>query len=308
MKRDQQRKHAAELARVAAGSAALLQAEPDDFFARVAAKNNADAAEDAAKAVAIADAEEAGELVDLRLLGPRADGSVSLDWFISAIAPLSRAWKLAAYRLRHGSEAPKHVGDEISRELNLKLAGLAYGSTRILMTGNGLPDLTGVSLLQATLTQTFRLLNSGNAEFFDAVDAVGGRAAHQFGGFLKSLDAAGFASELTWLSPKGREHWQGRPDEITRLRALLDTLKDPEQFEETVVGRVGSVADTGRIDLRTEDGKLLIRFPLDLTEQVRRLTITALVELRVQTSMYWDSVEKKKVFKRRLIEVQRVSK
>lgn len=303
MTRESLDRHQKELARAAADTSKSAQEKPDDFFLQIAAKNQTDAAHDAAKLVALAAAEEAGELVDLRLLGPRADGSVALDWFISAMAPLSRAWKLAAYRLRHGFEAPKGVGDEISKELNLKIAGLAYGSTRILITGNAIPDLTGTSLLQATLEQTFRLLNSQTDEFFDAVDAVGGKAAHQFGGFLKALDAAEFASELSWLSPKGRHHWNGLPVEISRIRSLLDTLKDPEEYEEEVSGRVASVTDTGRIDLRTEDGKFSVRFPLDLTDEARQLTITSEVRLRVVTSMYWDDVEKKRLFKRRLLKV-----
>ena len=94
-----------------------------------------------------------------------------------------------------------------------------------------------------------------------------------------------------------------RSDEITRIRSLLDTIREPERYEEIVIGRVAGITDTGRLDLRTDEGKVSIRFPLKLTEQVQRLTITSVASIRVETARYWDSVEKKDIFKRQLISV-----
>ena len=297
-------KHAQALKKSAEKTEALAIANPEDFFLNLAAKNQRDAAHDAEREALLAGAEEAGELIDLRFLGIRANGSIPLDWFIKAMQPLSKSWKLAAHRLRHGSDAARTVGSEISSTLNLKLAGLAYGSTRIFVTGNAVPDLTGESLLQATFVQVFRLLNSKQDEFYDAVDAVGGKAAHQLSEFMKALDDGGYAAEFNWQSPKGLQRWDGRPDEITRIRALLDTIREPERYEETIVGRVAGIADTGRLDIRTDDGKISIRFPLKLTDQVRRLTITSHAVIRVTTARYWDSVQKRDIYKRLLISVE----
>lgn len=296
--------HSRSLAQFANETRSRATAAPDDFLLQLAAKNQEDAAHAVERQIALAEADEIGELVDVRLIGPRANGSISLDWFVAAMAPLSKAWKLAAHRLRYGNDAARGVGADVVSALNLKLAGLAYGSTRIFVTGNSMPDLTGESLLQATLTQTFRLLNSRQDDFYDAVDAVGGKSAHQLSEFMKSLDDAGLAAQFTWQSPKGRQYWEGRPDEITRIRALLDTLKEPERYEEVIHGRVAGITDTGRLDLRTDEGKVSIRFPLRLTEQVQRLTITSMTEVLVQTARYWDSVEKKDIYKRQLLQVK----
>lgn len=297
------RDHADALSKFAKESADRAQSSPDDFFLRIAAKNQEDAARAVTHQLMLEDAEEAGELVDLRLIGPRANGSISLDWFIRAMDPLSRAWKLAAHRLRYGSEPSRSVGADVVSALNLKLAGIGHGSTRIFVTGNAMPDLTGESLLQATLVQVFRLLNARQDEFYDAVDAVGGRSAHQLGEFMKELDQAGLAAQFTWQSPHGRQFWEGRPDEIVRIRALLDTIREPERYPETITGRVAGITDTGKLELRTDDGKIMIRFPLKLTEQVQRLTITSLATIQVETARYWDSVQKKDIYKRQLVKV-----
>jgi hypothetical protein len=295
--------HADVLSKNAKETRARAESAPTDFLLQLAAKNQEDAAHAVERHVALAEAEEVGELVDLRLIGPRANGSISLDWFVAAMGPLSKAWKLAAHRLRYGHDASRGASSDVVSALNLKLAGLAYGSTRIFVTGNAMPDMTGESLLQATLTQTFRLLNSHHDDFYDAVDAVGGKSAHQLSEFMKSLDDAGFAAQFTWQSPKGRQYWEGRPEEITRIRSLLDTLREPERYNEVIQGRVAGITDTGRLDIRTAEGKVSIRFPLKLTEQVQRLTITSMTEVEVQTARYWDSVEKRDIFKRQLQQV-----
>lgn len=297
------RKHASELRDAAERTATRAQLAPDDFFLQVAAANQRDAAHEVEREAILAEAEESGELLDLRFIGPRANGSIPLDWFIKAVEPLSRAWKLTAYRLRNGSDATRGVGSDISSTLNLKLAGLAYGSTRIYVTGNAQPDLTGESLLQATLAQTFGLLNSDQETFYDAVDAVGGKAAHQLSEFMRALDEGGFAAEFSWQSPRGMQRWAGRPDEIVRIRTLLDTVREPERYEEIIEGRVSGVTDTGRLELRTEAGKVSLRFPLKLTSEVQRLTITSQARVKVNTAKYWDSVQKRDIFKRQLISV-----
>lgn len=298
------REHAESLSKFAKETAEQAQSSPDNFFLQLAAKNQEESALAVQHQLAIEDAEEAGELVDLRLIGPRANGSISLNWFIKAMEPLSKAWELAAHRLRYGQDAARGVGSDVANALSLKLAGLGYGSTRIFVTGNAIPDMTGESLLQATLTQVFRLLNANQDDFYDAVDAIGGRSAHQMSEFMKALDGAGLAAQFTWQSPRGRSYWEGRPDEITRIRTLLDTIREPEQYEEFIEGRVAGITDTGRLDLRTDDGKVSIRFPLKITDQVQRLTITSPTRIKVLTSKYWDSVEKKDIYKRQLISVE----
>lgn len=298
------REHADSLSKHAKETADRARAAPDDFFLQLAARNQEQSAQGVRHQLLLEEAEAAGELVDLRLIGPRANGSISLDWFIAAMEPLSKAWKLAAHRLRYGNEATRGVGADVVNALNLKLAGLGHGSTRIFVTGNTLPDLTGESLLQATLMQTFRLLNAHQDEFYDAVDAVGGKSAHQLSEFMRVLDDAGLAAQFTWQSSRGREIWEGRPDEIPRIRSLLDTIREPERYEEHLVGRVAGITDTGRLDLRTDDGKVSIRFPLRLTDQVQRLTITSIAHVKVETAKYWDSVERKDIFKRQLVSVE----
>src|SRR5690606_27207830 len=136
---------------------------------------------------------------------------------------------------------------DISNALNIKLAGLAPGSTHILMTGNASPDLTGESLFNETLKELFELLNSDNTDFYGSIDAVGGKAAHHVSELMRSLNSAGLAAELSWNGPGGMRRWKGRPDEIIRVRTLIEMVQDPSTFEEVVEGVVAGIRDTGRL-------------------------------------------------------------
>lgn len=296
------KRHAQTLSEFAYETSARAASNPQDPWLAIAADNQQQAASDALQTLAVASAQEAGELLDLRFIGPRANGSIPLDAFIKIVGPLSKAWKAAAYRIRHGISDGR-VDKEIADVLNLKLAGIAGGSTRVLITGSSSSDLASESLLQSTLQQTFHLLTARNEDFYDAVDAVGGKAAHYFGDAMKEINAAGMSAEFTWHAPLEKFTWQGSSAEIDRIKTLLATAIAPTSYEEEISGNVSGITDTGKLELRTSEGKVLIRFPLDLTEKVQNLSIAKRANLRVSTTKYWDAVEKKDVFKRLLIDI-----
>ncbi|WP_084222104.1 hypothetical protein [Pseudomonas sp. MOIL14HWK12:I2] len=298
------RDHAKNLKTFAEQTKVRANADPDNFFLRLAARNQESFARSVERQACLEESERLGELIDLRLIGPRANGSIPLDWFVEAISPLTKAWKNAAHRLRYGVEAHRAVAEDVVSALNFKLAGLAPGSTHIFITGNAQPDLTGDSLLKETLKQTFRLLNASQTDFYDAVDAVGGKSAHQLQEFMKALDKGGFAIQFSWKSLDGARLWEGRPDEISRVRNLLASITEPERYPEVVSGSVAGITDTGRLSIRTASGKASIRFPMRLTDQVQRLKIRSNATLHVETSKYWDSVSKKDIYKRTLISVE----
>ncbi len=287
-------RHANELQREAQQTAERSAAAPDDFWLNAAADNQRLAAREAFRELELAYARESGELLDMRFSGPKANGSIPLDAFLKITEPLNKAWKAAAFRLRHGVVEGR-IGHDIGDILNLKLAGIAQGSTHILLTGNGATDLAGESLLRQTLTQTFRLLSSDNDDFYDAVDAMGGRAAQYVGEALKAIGSAGLSAQFTWQDRGTVNFWNGSTGEVARIRALLASVSQPHIYEETLSGTVAGIFDSGRLDLRTDAGKIRIRFPLDMIPLVQRFQIASQASIRVQTTRFSDPVTKRDV-------------
>lgn len=294
--------HANTLQEFAQKTTDRLKDDPDNFWLQLAAKNQRDFANKVKSELAVSLAEKSGELVDLRFIGPQADGSLSLEGFLKIMTPLSTAWKFAANRLRFGKDEGR-AEPGITDALNLKLAGLSYGSTRISITGSTLPDLAGDSLLQSVLTHTFALLNSKNEDFYDAVDSFGARAAAQLRDSMNEINKAGLAVEYTWKSPSGKHFWKGTPSEIIRIKTLLDGLHDPEEYPEVISGTVSKIADTGRIELRTNEGKVQIRFPSALSSQAQQLRISMNTNIEVLTTRYHNPALNKDVFKRTMVKI-----
>lgn len=252
----------------------------------------------------LAKAELAGELIDFRFLGPRAEnGSMPLGQFLDVMTPINHGLNKAAYRLRHGKEAHR-VGVEIKDTLNLKMSGVGYGSTRIFVTGDNRTDLTGNQLLGQTLTQTFGLLNAGNENFYDYVDAIGSAAAKKFGEALHNTKKHGLSAEFTWKRDRNPLSWQGRSAEIERVLELIETTNDPEQYEQDLDGVVATIADTGVIYIRQGGAKVKIRYPMKLIKEAEQLNMNQNVVLRVNTSRFYDAVFRRDVFKHTLLYVK----
>jgi len=243
----------------------------------------------------------AGELIELRFMGERANGRLPLRALLDAVDPFERGMAHAAHRLHTGETARQPV-QSVRDLLGLEFAGLEHGSTRVLVLGDSRADLTGVNLFEATATQVFRFLNAKGDDFYDAADAIGGQAARCIDDLLKETSGHGMTLEMScqrdllpWLS------WRGTTDEIDRVRRLIETTQEPEVYEETLEGVVAALSDAGSITLRIGDEKRSVRFPLKLIKQAQQLTIAQPAKLRVLTSRYYDSVFKRDVYKHTLI-------
>lgn len=293
-------RHAKELQNVARETTERSAAAPEDFWLNAAADNQRQAAREAARDIELQHARENGELLDMRFSGPKANGSISLDAFLKIAEPLNKAWKAAAFRLRHGIVEGR-IGQDIGETLNLKLAGIAQGSTHIFVTGNGFDDLTGENLFRETLTQTFRLLSSTDDDFYDAVDAMGGRAAQYVGEALRAIGAAGFAAQFSWQSRTSLQCWNGSTHEVLRIRTLLAGVSSSETYEQTLTGTVAGISDNGKLDIRTVLGRVRVRFPLDMIPAVQRLKIAADANVRVQATRFTDPITKREVIKYQLL-------
>lgn len=245
---------------------------------------------------------KAGELIELRFMGARAHGRLPLRALLDAVEPFERGMAHAAHRLRTG-ETARQPDQDVRDLLGLEFAGLEHGSTRVLILGDSRQDLTGVNLFEATTTQIFRLLNSRDDEFYDAADAIGGQATRCIDELLKETTGHGMTLDMScqrdllpWLS------WNGKTEEIDRVRRLIESTQEPEVYEETLHGVVASLSDAGAITLRIGEEKRRIRFPLRLIERAQKLVIAQPASLRVRTSRYYDTVFKRDVFRHTLVE------
>ena len=283
---------------------ARLAANPNDRMAKLLTANREQALADLRSEQRLDDAQKLGELIEIRLHGPRVDrGAIPLDSFIKVTTPFLRALKSIAERHRFGVSklGTKHKR-QVSDSLNIKLAGLAMGSTRLLLTGDGIADTGGESLLHMTMERTLGLLNAPSDSFFEAIDTVGITAANAIGDFAAAVEAGGMSVEINWPFGEKSMHWEGRADELLRIKNLLQSVESPDEHEMDLIGEVASISDTGRIHMRVLDlGKVTVRYSLDKTHLAQKLAIKTQAKLRVLASTYWDPSKQVEVSKYNLL-------
>jgi hypothetical protein len=283
---------------------ARLAENPGDRMAKLLAHNREQAIADLHAEQRLNEARKAGELVELRLHGPRVDrGAIPMDAFLKVTSPFMKALRAIAERQRFGTATLNNKFKRLTADsLNIKLAGIGVGSTRLMLTGNGVADTLGHSLLHLTLGRMLTLLNAPNESFYDAVDTVGVSGARALGEFAGAVEAAGMAAELTWPFGDTPLHWEGRPDELMRIKTMLQTIEQPSETEMDIEGEVAGILDTGRLLLRVQDlGKVNIKFSLDKTHLAQQLVIRKMARLRVLRSTYWDPVKQAEVAKYHLL-------
>ncbi len=223
------------------------------------------------------------EVVELRLQGqPANDGRLPLHIVSDLTTSLHRGFYTAAAYQKNGREI-KHVRDAgLVSALDFQLAGMAQGSTRLILTASSQPDLFGSSLASETLHATFGLLNaSGTDAILDAVDRVGTEGARRMGEFVSELKRHSLEASFRWLDEGNEEVvWKGTRQRIASLEERLLSLKQQEQDTVQITAVVDGMNQRGRIELKKlsakgkPEGRLFhVTYSLNMLAAVRQLRL-----------------------------------
>ncbi|MEW6023455.1 MAG: hypothetical protein AB1807_15095 [Pseudomonadota bacterium] len=274
-----------------------LNANPHDFGARLTLASMLSHLDDLNRQVMLLEAEEVRGLIDFRLVGNQVtNGTIRLGLLAKLAAPLADVLTATAHRFRFREDDKPGTWDQVSKMLDLRLAALGSGSTRLYLTGNASLDLTGQSLFDASMKQLFALLNADHESFFDSVHAMGPRAARAAETLLKAMESEDVAAELSWTSLNAQPYyWEGRTDRITQLRALLEQTEERQTENLELNGAISLLSDTTRLEIR-EDGKTKatkIRYRRDQLPLIADLTVGQRVVLEVEKTSFYDKSEQR---------------
>ena len=139
------------------------------------------------------------------------------------------------------------------------MSGLSYGSSRLSLSGNVSPDLTGDSLFQNALIEMFAALNSEDEEStHEHLQALGVKASNGLIGMLKALSKNRVSVDVSWDSPSDTQfEWQGRLNIIDRKLESLEAQELSSSNRTIVVASVDMLSSKGRIHLKdTRSGEI----------------------------------------------------
>ena len=252
---------------------------------------------DLQKKLRIAKAERAHEVVRLTLHGAHlGTGTLPLRVLANFVTPLNAVLEQSAWRFWDRAGDVSRIDQKFIRHLDLRLAGMELGSTELVILGNTSPDLSGVSALESALRDVFELLESDIEAFADRVHAIGISAGKSLGAFLTRLESEHAAVELEWRASDKTHRWDGRPTEVTRVRALLDEIGEPETTTERFVGTVNLLSIRNRIEI--EHGqtgeKLRVGYHKSVADLVHELRLGDTRTFEVEKTIYPFVVSRRK--------------
>ena len=179
-----------------------------------------------------------------------------------------------------------NIDDGFRRLINLRLAGIREGSTELVFLGNIAPDLTGESALENGLRNFFDVLSAPNDRITDMVNGIGKNATKSVARLMRAFEIENVAAEFSWSAPGNKYHWEGRPDEITRVRALLEEIGDPETSILSILGVVSALTRK-RVQIETDTGqKISARYHRSVSEQVNTLHLDECRKFDLETTSY----------------------
>lgn len=260
--------------------------------------------------LAEAQQERQHELIRFKLHGNQLPiGTVPLRILGKLSTDLSGMIESAAWHSRASDAESQRIEPNFVRSLDVRLAGIRSGSSELVILGNTAPDLAGDSPLADAVNNLIEMLNASNDLVVDHLADIGRSAGRYLLSMLGFLEQNNIAAEVTWLGPGGARYWDGRPAEITRLKALLDELGDPEVTTIRVDGIVRLLAATGRLEIVTiPDGeKLSIGYGSELAQYVNSLHLEQRDQFSVQRTSYPSLGAKKKPDSYRLLETSSFS-
>jgi carbon monoxide dehydrogenase subunit G len=216
------------------------------------------------------------EVIEIRLKGRTADGTIPLEVLAKLADGLSGTVLNASYFIQFGQKVKKIKVKEVHDIVNLRLAGISTGSTRLFITANTSPDLFGRSLAEESLKHSFNLLQSESAdELTESASKIGKESVRKLYKFITTISNAEMEVDLKWNSPTSENYnWEGNKQTLLRVAQSLTNIQmsDPETIDFS--GELIVISLRGTFEIKLDD-KRTIRgeFPNNLLEEIKTLTI-----------------------------------
>ena len=217
------------------------------------------------------------EIVEVRLIGATATrGTLPLDTLATLSSSLADTIHQVSKYTAAGNSQRKGLLSEVKRRLDLRLSGIAAGSTRLFISGQTSPDIFGNSLLSSALDHTFNLLAAEEPEaVLEQVPAVGHPGVQALQKLLRGIHDCRLEVEITWDTPAHEfRTWMGNTRRLVSLTSMLGHMAElaPESFAFT--GQVISLSLKGFIEVQDEQrGRVVARYPEALLPTIQTLHV-----------------------------------
>jgi hypothetical protein len=229
------------------------------------------------------------EIFEVRLKADDlSSGSIPLYLISRASESIRTMIGYTAVRLMQGRIFNKRVPRDLYGSLNLRLAGILPGSSRIVVTANSDRDMFDYGLAKQTFERIFSVLKSNGEgqEFLEAVTTLGPSGARHLRDLLYTIKQFNAESDITWnFAGSICNSWEGTYEKIGNVLSALNVTEINNQEMETITGRIEVLSKREKMEIRTQDNSLMkLLYPNRLLPIVATLHLEQEVTLQIQTT------------------------
>jgi len=278
----------------------LLATEPDNFSHKLGIDSLKSQISELEKQLMFEKAKRDKEVIEIRLKGRTANGTIPLEVLAKLADGLSGTVLNASYFIQFGQKIKKIKAKEIHDIVDLRLAGISTGSTRLFVTANTSPDLFGRSLAEESLKHSFNLLQSESSdELTESASKIGKESVKKLYKFIATISNADMEVDLNWSSPTSENYnWDGNKQTLLRVAQSLTNIQmsEPEVIEFS--GELITISLRGTFEIKTDDSKIIKGdFPNNLLDEIKTLTIGSYYVGKIEKQIIMNmATESEKVY------------
>jgi hypothetical protein len=255
------------------------------FAYALASRSMATHIDDLSQQIALLDDRSVIEIVELRLKAPQfRDGSAPLRLIAKASEDFRQLIGYAALRLTRGGLGKKRVPNVLYEELDLRLAALLPGSSRMVITTSSNRDLLDDGLAKGALARFFRVLESDGQgeEFLESVTDLGPQSSRHVRNLIDLVQNESAEVAISWrYGGELVRQWEGTKESLEKVSFALAVTEVNSKNEVVLQGVVELLSKRERIYLHTDYGETVrILFPKRLLPSVAELHLDQTVRLR----------------------------
>lgn len=230
------------------------------------------------------------EIIDLRIKANHInDGSIPLGLLSKLCEEIRTMVGFAAIRLINGGISKRRIPKSLNEELDLRLAGILQGSSRLILTASANRDLLNDGLNKGAFERIFSVLdtNGNGSQFLEAVNDLGPRSAKHLRELLKLISLNSAEIEFAWrYAGKTVRVWNGSLEAIKSVQCALAVTVIIEKERISLSGRIELLSRKEKLDLRVSDGRVIrILYPQTLLPIVSALHLDQQVSILCQVAV-----------------------
>jgi len=213
-------------------------------------------------------------------------GSIPLEILSIISGNLAAFVQKAVHRIGSGKDS-KRVPLDVKNALNLRLADLAPGSTRLGVTfSTGSCELVETVSSQA-VKEIFSLLEASDEEtFMMKIAEIGSQSTVNLKNIVDECEKNSLNFDLTWVGPfsDGTKQVSIDSNDIHLLTRRLAMTKISKLPDEVISGELAVLSMYGKLEIASDHGKIKASYPIDMLRDIQnrykvgeRITLTASV-------------------------------